>query len=109
MLVRRRSQRAGGRPERSAMTDFYPMVLAALSKLDRNTEETRQALYQRARTTLASRLRQLDPPLSEQRIMEERLAFEEAIRRVEADCAQGLVERELLSKLANTIEHDKSL
>ena len=88
------------------MTDFYPMVLAALSKLDRNTEEARQALYQRARTALAGRLRSLDPPLSEQRIMEERLAFEEAVRRAEADWAQGLVEHELLSKLADAIEHD---
>jgi len=88
------------------MIDFYPMVLAALSKLDRNTEEARQALYQRARTALAGRLRSLDPPLSEQRIMEERLAFEEAVRRAEADWAQGLVEHELLSKLADAIEHD---
>jgi hypothetical protein len=88
------------------MIDFYPMVLAALSKLDRNTEEARQALYQRARTALAGRLRSLDPPLSEQRIMEERLAFEEAVRRAEADWARGLVEHELLSKLADAIEHD---
>jgi hypothetical protein len=91
------------------MTDFYPLVLRALSKLDRDTEEDRQALYQRARATLASRLRKVDPPLSEQRIMAERLAFEEAVRRAEADWAQGLVERELLSRLADAIEHDQSL
>jgi len=95
--------------ERSAMTDFYPLVLAALAKLDRNTEEARQALYQRARTALTGRLRKLDPPPSEQRIMAERLAFEEAIRRAEADWARGLVEHELLSKLADAIEHDPSL
>ncbi len=88
------------------MTDFYPMVLAAVSKLDPNTEEARQALYQRARAALAGRLRDLEPPLSEQRIMEERLAFEEAVRRAEADWARGLVEHELLSKLADAIEHD---
>jgi hypothetical protein len=96
-------------PEREAMTDFYPLVLAALSKLERNTPEARQALYQRARTTLADRLRGLDPPLSAQRIMEERLAFEEAVRKAEADWARGLVEHDLLSKLADTIEHDGSL
>jgi len=88
------------------MTDFYPMVLAAVSKLDPNTEEARRALYQRARAALADRLRDLEPPLSEQRIMEERLAFEEAVRRAEADWARGLVEHELLSKLADAIEHD---
>jgi hypothetical protein len=93
----------------SPMTDFYPMVLAAVSKLDPNTEEARQALYQRARTTLADRLRNLDPPLPEQRIMEQRLAFEEAVRRAEADWARGLVEHELLSKLADALEHDVSL
>ena len=91
------------------MIDFYPMVLAAVSKLDRNTEEARQALYQRARTALAGRLRNLDPPLSQRRIMEERLAFEEAVRRAEADCARGLVEHELLSRLADAVEHDKSV
>src|SRR5881396_2981493 len=102
--------RGGPRPrERPAMTDFYPMVLAALSKLGRNTEEARQALFERARTTLAARLRKLDPPLSEQRIMEERLAFEEAVRRAEADWTRGRVQHELLSKLADAIEHDSSL
>jgi hypothetical protein len=98
-----------GRRERSPMTDFYPMVLAAVAKLDPNTQEARQALYQRARAALADRLRDLEPPLSEQRIMEERLAFEEAVRRAEADWARGLVEHELLSKLADAIEHDVSL
>ena len=88
------------------MTDFYPMVLAALAKLAHNTQETRQALYERARTTLADRLRGLDPPLPPQRIMEERLAFEEAVRRAEADWQRGLVEHELLSKLADALEHD---
>src|SRR5260370_30002239 len=90
-----------GRRERSPMNDFYPMVLAAVSKLDPNTEEARQALYQRARAALAGRLRDLEPPLSEQRIMEERLAFEEAVRPAEADWAPGPVEHELLSKLAD--------
>ena len=41
--------------------------------------------------------------------MAERLGFEEAIRRAEADWARGLVEHELLSKLADAIEHDPSL
>jgi hypothetical protein len=91
------------------MTDFYPMVLAALAKLDRNTEEARQALYQRARTTLAERLRNLDPPISEQRIMEERLAFEEAVRKAEADWTRDLAERELLAKLADRVDNDRSL
>jgi hypothetical protein len=88
------------------MTDFYPLVLRALAKLARNTEKDRQALYQRARTTLAARLQDIDPPVSQQRIMEERLAFEEAVRKAEADWTRGLVERELLSKLADAIEHD---
>jgi hypothetical protein len=88
------------------MTDFYPLVLKALSKLPRDTEEDRQALYQRARTTLAERLRKIEPKLPEQRIMQERLAFEEAVRRAEADWARGHVEHELLAKLAEAIEHD---
>src|SRR5260370_34072513 len=88
------------------MTDFYPMVLAALSKLDPNTEEARQALYQRARTALAGRLRNLDPPLPEQRIMAQRLAFEEAVRRAGADLARGLVEHPLSAKCAYAVDHE---
>jgi hypothetical protein len=90
------------------MTDFYPLVLRALSKLGRKSEEDRHALYQRARETLAARLRKLDPPLSEQRIMAERLAFEEAVRRAEADWARGRSEHDLLSKLADAVEHGRS-
>src|SRR5262249_52278597 len=54
------------------------------------------------------RLRGLNPPLSAQKIMEERLAFEEAVRRAEAAWARGLVEHELLSQLADTIEQGGS-
>ena len=50
--------------------------------------EARRALYERARTALVTQLRSVDPPLSESEITKERLALEDAIRKVEADAAR---------------------
>jgi hypothetical protein len=67
------------------MADYYPLVLRAVSGLDNSTGEIRRALYERARTALVNQLRNADPPLDESEITRERLALEEAIRRVEAE------------------------
>jgi hypothetical protein len=47
----------------------------------------RRRLYERGRNALVSELRAVKPPLSESVIAKERLAFEEAIRKVEAEAA----------------------
>jgi hypothetical protein len=69
------------------MTDYYPLVARAVAGLSTNTGELRRALYERARTALVSQLRNSEPPLSEDDITRERLALEEAIRKVEASAA----------------------
>jgi hypothetical protein len=71
------------------MADYYPLVAKAIAGLEKNTGEARRALYERARTALVAQLRGMnDPPLTEAEITRERLALEEAIRKVEAEAAR---------------------
>jgi hypothetical protein len=72
------------------MTDYYPLIGKAVAGLDKNTGEARRALYERARTALVGQLRNMTPPLTESEITRERLALEEAIRKVEAEAARRL-------------------
>ena len=69
------------------MADYYPLIAKAVTGLDKSTGETRRALYDRARTALLAQLRGVEPALSEPDITRERLALEEAIRKVEAEVA----------------------
>jgi hypothetical protein len=70
------------------MTDYHPLITRAVEGLDRSTGEARRALYERARTALVTQLRAIQPPLSESDITRERLALEDAIRKVEAEAAR---------------------
>jgi hypothetical protein len=69
------------------MADYYPLIARAVGGLDDNTGENRRALYERARAALVNQLRGVDPPLDEEEITRERLALEDAIRRLETDAA----------------------
>ena len=64
------------------MADYYPLISRAVAGLEKNTGENRRALYERARKALVDQLRGVQPPLSETDITRERLALEEAIRKV---------------------------
>jgi hypothetical protein len=70
------------------MADYHPLILRAVEGLDKNTGENRRALYERARTALVAQLRGVQPALDESEITRERLALEEAIRKVEAESAR---------------------
>jgi len=70
------------------MADYYALIDRAVSSLENNTGENRRALYDRARTALVSQLRGVVPRLDETDITRERLALEEAIRKVEAETAK---------------------
>ncbi len=70
------------------MADYYPLIARAVAGLDNSTGEARRALYERARTALVTQLRGVVPALSEADITRERLALEEAIRKVEAEAAR---------------------
>jgi hypothetical protein len=70
------------------MADYYPLINKAVSGLDKSTGESRRGLYDRARTALLEQLRSAQPALSEGEITRERLALEEAIRKVETEAAR---------------------
>jgi len=71
------------------MADYYPLIARAIAGLDPSAPgESRRALYERARAALISQLRGVQPPLSESEITRERLALEEAVRKVESEAAQ---------------------
>jgi hypothetical protein len=71
-----------------SMTDYYPLIARAIAGLEKNTGEARRALYERARNALVAQLRSLTPPLTESEITRERLALEEAVRKIEAESAR---------------------
>ena len=70
------------------MADYFPLVARAVAGLDKNTGESRRALYERARAALLNQLRSVEPALGASDITRERLALEDAIRRVEAEAAR---------------------
>src|SRR6476620_1799086 len=70
------------------MADYYPLIARAVTGLDKNSGEGRRALYERARSALVTQLRGVEPALTEADITRERLALEEAIRKVEAEAAR---------------------
>jgi hypothetical protein len=70
------------------MADYHPLIARAVDGLGSSTGEARRALYERARAALVGQLRSIEPPLSEADITRERLALEDAIRKVEAESAR---------------------
>jgi hypothetical protein len=70
------------------MADYYPLIARAVAGLENSTGEARRAMYERARSALIAQLRSVEPALSESDITRERLALEEAVRKVEAEAAQ---------------------
>src|SRR5687767_885193 len=70
------------------MADYHPLISRAVAGLEKNTGENRRALYERARVALVAQLRGVVPALEESEITRERLALEEAIRKVEAEAAR---------------------
>ncbi|HEX4040387.1 MAG TPA: hypothetical protein VHY10_01685 [Xanthobacteraceae bacterium] len=67
------------------MADYHPLIARAVEGLDNSTGEARRGLYERARAALVAQLRSIEPALSEADITRERLALEDAIRKVEAE------------------------
>lgn len=55
---------------------------------DEHSGEERRAIYDRAREAFFSQLQGAEPPLSDESVRYERLAFEEAVRTIEASVAR---------------------
>ena len=71
------------------MASYYSLIAKAVAGLDPNaTRESRRVIYERAGAALLAQLRTLNPPFTEAAITRERLALEEAVRKVEEEAAQ---------------------
>ncbi len=68
--------------------DYYPLVSRAVSSLEGNNPESREALFERIRLLLANQLRNRQPPVSISEIAHQRAALDAAIRRVELDSSR---------------------
>jgi len=75
------------------MADYYPLIARAVAGLQKNTGDARRALYERARDALVAQLRSVTPALDESDVTRERLALEEAIRKVEGESARQSTSR----------------
>ena len=74
------------------MADYYSVLSSAVAKLENNVESARRALYDRARKAVTTRMRAIDPPVSDDSINAELAALEAAIARVEGDIARPVEE-----------------
>jgi hypothetical protein len=75
------------------MADYYPLIARAVAGLEKNTGDARRTLYERARAALVAQLRGVTPVLDESDVTRERLALEEAIRKVEGESARQSTSR----------------
>ncbi len=78
-----------GRPEKAMARDYYPLMARAIASLEQNTAEARQAVYEHARRVLREQVRDFEPALPASQRMDEMLALEDAIRKVELEAAGG--------------------
>ena len=67
------------------MTDYYKVIANGIAGLKESSPDSRREFYWLARTEFKVQLCGLDPPLTESEIMRERLALNEAIRKIEAE------------------------
>ncbi len=66
------------------MTHYYPVIARCVADLD-DSVTARHEFYWLARAELAVQLCGLDPPIAQSKMIRERLALDEAIRKVEAE------------------------
>ena len=71
------------------MAEYYALLARAVGALPRNDEGSRREIYVKARSALIRQLKAITPPLPPAEISKQRLALEEAIRRVEREAAEA--------------------
>jgi hypothetical protein len=67
------------------MTDYYRVIARGIAGLDKSSPDSRREFYLRASAELELQLCGFDPPLTQSEMMRERLALDEAIRKIEAE------------------------
>jgi hypothetical protein len=67
------------------MADYYSILARAVSRLETNNAQVRQELYEYTRAILNAHFDRSDPQISALGVIDERVEFETAILRVEAE------------------------
>ena len=67
------------------MANYYPLIAGVVDALKNSSAELRRSVYENARIGFLEQMRKHDPPLDDSCIRKEQMAFEEAIRKVEAE------------------------
>ncbi|ORE93050.1 hypothetical protein ATO13_14750 [Stappia sp. 22II-S9-Z10] len=70
------------------MTDFYSVLQRAVQSLPDGSGPQRRQVYEKARKALIKQLQSFDPPLSSADVTAQRLALEDAIRKIENEIAR---------------------
>jgi hypothetical protein len=71
--------------KQNPMANYYPLLANIIAALENSSAELRRRLYENARTGFLEQMRRRDPPLADAHITQEQIAFEDAIRKVEAE------------------------
>jgi hypothetical protein len=85
--VRLAARQAKVYTEYAMARNYYPLLARTIASIEQNTTDARQAVYDHARRVLREQVRDLKPALSVSERMDEMLALEEAIRKVESEAA----------------------
>jgi hypothetical protein len=85
------------------MSNYFPFIADAVLKLEENNAETREQLFARARIILVEQLRLRQPAPTEPEILTERLALDDAIRKVEFEW----VAKESAEKAATHVQESR--
>lgn len=72
------------------MTDFYSVLQRAVASLPDGSGPQRRAVYDKARKALLKQLQSFDPPLPSSDVTSQRLALEDAIRKIENEIARQI-------------------
>ena len=91
------------------MAGYYALLARAAAALRRNDEASRREIYVKARSALIKQLKAINPPLPAAKISKQRLALEEAIRRVEREAVEAaaaamLSEEEITRRAEQALE-----
>ena len=83
------------------MTDFYSVLQRAVASLPDGSGPQRRAVYDKARKALLKQLQSFDPPLPSADVTAQRLALEDAIRKIENDIARQIRARRAVEGAAS--------
>jgi hypothetical protein len=67
------------------MADYYPLLSKAVAGLDPNTQEARQAIFERARLALTRQMASMDPPVPQMIVERELGALADVMQRIERE------------------------